>query len=375
MRIVHVAKFFPPCPGGIERFVADLSAAQAARGHAVTVVCFAHLDQDDAQLVESHGPHLTVIRVRTLVKFLFSPIAPDFFRVLQQALKRIDPDYLHIHVPNLALLPCLMTAYARHKPWVLHWHADVPRNARALGVRIGAWGYRLLEREALKRARLAIASSHAYVQSSEWLRELGARVRVIPLGLADEPPARAAAEPKHALFIGRFAYYKGLGTLIDALALAPDWRLTLVGDGPERARIAAQIERLGLSARVTLLGEVDDGEKRFGLSRAGVLVLPSIERTEAFGLVLLEAMRAGRAVIATTVDGSGMGEIVDDSVGWTVAPEDPAALAALLQSLTPDALAERGRAGRARFEARYRIARIAEALDAEVAGLGLAART
>jgi len=374
VHILHVAKYFPPCPGGIERFVADLSEAQVALGHTVTVVCFAHLEQNDAAETVLIGERLTVIRVRTLLRFAFAPIAPDFFRVLQQTLKRLEPDYLHIHLPNLALMPCLMTSYARDRPWLLHWHADVPSDARSLLVRFGALGYRFMESQALKRARRIIATSKAYADKSPYLKANQERVSVVPLGLSSAPLIRAAREPKHALFIGRFAYYKGLPTLIEALALAPDWRLTLIGDGPEYDAIKALIEARSLAGRVRLLGSVDDAEKELALARASVLCLSSIERTEAFGLVLLEAYRARRAVIASDVAGSGIAEVVvPGQTGWLVRPEDPAALAEALNAAAASDLDQLGLQARARFEQHYRIEQVALEIDQLVASLNFAA--
>ena len=364
MRILHVAKFFPPCPGGIERFVADLSLAQAVAGHQVTVVCFAHQNLSDATFTEQPHPRLTVIRVRTLLTLAFAPIAPDFFRALQQSCKTFDPDWLHIHLPNIALLPCLMTRYARNKPWLLHWHSDVPNNARSSVVRLGALGYRWMESQALKRARLIIATSNAYAASSVYLQAHAERVRVVPLGLGDGIKVTPVREARRALFIGRFAYYKGLNVLLDALALASDWRLILVGDGPERSALETQTVRLGLSARVSFLGVVDEAEKAFELARASVLCLPSIERTEAFGLVLLEAYRAGCPVLAAKVPGAGMIDVVDEGrSGWLVEADSAAALADGLARAADSDCNAMGAAARELFVQRYQIEHIAAQIE------------
>ena len=125
---------------------------------------------------------------------------------------------------------------------------------------------------------------------------------------------------------------KGLDVLLDAMAalamrgLSP--RLWVAGDGPERAALAAQSERLGLAARVDWLGQRDDvGDL---LAAADVFVLPS--RAEGLGVAALEAMAAGRPVVASRVGGLA-DAVVDGRTGLLVPPGDAIALGAALERL------------------------------------------
>jgi rhamnosyl/mannosyltransferase len=131
----------------------------------------------------------------------------------------------------------------------------------------------------------------------------------------------------HVLYVGRLTYYKGVRYLIEAAARVKDLRLDLVGDGDQAEELKALTATLGLEDRVTFHGSLPDHELASFMCECDCLCLPSIERTEAFGLVLLEAMFFGKAVVIADVSGSGMGWIVDNGVtGVKVKPRDAAAL-------------------------------------------------
>jgi glycosyltransferase involved in cell wall biosynthesis len=145
-----------------------------------------------------------------------------------------------------------------------------------------------------------------------------------------------AADEAVLLVLAALVQRKGLDVLLDALAalaarqLRP--RLWLAGDGPERAALAAQVRRLGLDAQVRFLGRRDDiGDL---LAAADVAVLPS--RREGLGNAALEAMAAGRAVVASAVGGLGEA-VVDGRTGLLVPPGDAPALAVALERVLRDA--------------------------------------
>lgn len=185
------------------------------------------------------------------------------------------------------------------------------------------------------------------------------RIRVIPGGV---DPALYAAVPQPPASVvgalGRLEREKGFDVLLEALALLPgEVRLVLGGAGFQRDALAAQAAALGLQDRVRMTGFVSDVPAFLG--EAGIFVLPS--RSEGLGLVLLEAMAAGRPVVASRV--GGIPEVVvDEETGLLVPPEDPRALAAALERLLADpALARRmGEAGRQRVAALFSARRMAE---------------
>lgn len=186
-----------------------------------------------------------------------------------------------------------------------------------------------------------------------------ARIRVIPGGV--DPADYAAVPPPVPGVVGalgRLEPEKGFDVLLDAVAqLPPEVRLVLGGSGLEQEALAAQVDALGLQHRVTLTGFVADVPAFLG--QTGIFVLPS--RSEGLGLVLLEAMAAGRPVVASRV--GGIPEVVlDGETGLLVPPEDPGALADAIRRLLEDpSLAQRlGEAGRRRVEAVFSAERMAE---------------
>lgn len=188
----------------------------------------------------------------------------------------------------------------------------------------------------------------------------------VDLDLWDAPPA-AAPEPPHFVFVGRLIALKGVDLLIEAFErLTMPAKLTIVGDGPERARLEECAARNSAAARIAFPGFLPQPEIRDILANATALVLPSLR--ECGGAVILEAFACRRPAIAT--DWGGPQDYVTPETGVLVAPESResfiAGLAAAMQRLAahPEEVRRMGEAARARVEAHFtwraKAARIAE---------------
>ena len=130
-------------------------------------------------------------------------------------------------------------------------------------------------------------------------------------------------------------YYKGLHVLLDA---AREWpgTMLIVGDGPLEPSLRAQAAALGVEDRVKFLGRVSHADLPAYYQACDVFVLPSIARTETFGVVQVEAMAAGLPVVSTRLP-TGVPWVNQDGVsGLVVAPEDAVALGAALRRLADD---------------------------------------
>lgn len=374
MRILHLGKFYPPHAGGIERFLAELAAAQTRAGHQVTALVHASPGVHRASSeIDVHG--VRVERVACHGQLVFAPISPGWPAALARLIDEVQPEVLHLHVPNVSAFWALLSPRARRLPWVLHWHADIPDDSRHLGLRLGYPFYRQFERALIRRADVVVATSQAYADASTPLRAHARRVAVVPLGNGKPPVAGAAptwpGSGVRLLAVGRLSYYKGFDVLLRALVDCPDASLLLVGSGDLDGQLRSQIAALGLHDRVHMAGGLDDAALEAAYEACDAFVLPSLDRAEAFGMVLLEAMRAGKPIIASDIPGSGVGTVAGPGNALRVPPGDAAALTAAIRQLAafPDMRARLGNEGRARWEHEYRITAVCEAMDAVYASL------
>jgi rhamnosyl/mannosyltransferase len=160
------------------------------------------------------------------------------------------------------------------------------------------------------------------------------------------------------LAIGRLTYYKGIEYLIRAAAENENIEVHLVGKGDREAKLKALTRELKLEKRVIFHGHLPNEQLATQFSACDCLCLPSIERTEAFGMVLLEAMYYGKATVICNVPGSGMGWVVDDGVnGMHVPPENSGALADSIRNLQQNRvkILRLGENGRQKFDRQFHI--------------------
>jgi rhamnosyl/mannosyltransferase len=379
LKVLHVGKFFSPFRGGVENYMRDAMVSlnhQGVRSFAVVHhhdLSFRSVDD----IIEVGYAPFHVIRAGTWFRFLYTPFSPMFPVLMRRLAKRYRPDLVHLHMPNPSAFWVLLMGRMRRIPWVVHWHADVVASTHDPRLRWFYHFYRPLEQAMLRRAAAVIVTSQAYLDFSEPLKRHRHKCHVVPLGLdpahrtADEAelpldPAYAADERFKVLAIGRLTYYKGFRYLIEAAGLVKkNIRIDIVGTGDQRASLQALVGRLGLDNQVTLRGHLNDAQLHDLLQSCDVVCLPSIERTEAFGMVLLEAMLHGKAILVSDVPGSGMGWIVEHGhTGLKVPPADSHGLAKALAWLRdhPDEVLDMGRQGRERFERDFAIDQSARGL-------------
>jgi len=342
LRVLQVGKFYPPHKGGMETYLRDLCERLGARVETEVVVANDGR-ADEEELVGG----VRVARAGTLLNLGAAPVCPGMARRIRES----DARLVHLHFPHpTGILSYLASGH--RGPLVVTYHSDIVRQ------KIMGRAFRPVLYRFLARASRIIATSPDYVESSPVLRDFIAKCRVIPLGIAaekfengddDEATLRVRAQhgPRIVLGVGRLIYYKGFEHLIRAMRTV-DSTLLIIGEGPLRADLERVRDSLGLGERVRFLGEVADAAPYF--RAADVFALPSVARSEAFGIVQLEAMAAGVPVVNTRL-ASGVPFVSPDGVtGLTVAPADPEALAAALNRLLGDdsLRARLGEAGRRR---------------------------
>jgi len=182
MRVLHIGKFFPPYPGGIERSCADLTSALVARGVATAMLAHAEPGSHRSRQFVADGVEITLAACHG--QLLYAPVSPAFPRLLARTIRAFKPDLLHIHMPNTSAFWALLSPAARRLPWIVHWHSDIPLNSLRSSLRLAYGVYRPWEQALLRRARAVIATSQPYVDASMALRPWRDKVRVVPLGIA-----------------------------------------------------------------------------------------------------------------------------------------------------------------------------------------------
>lgn len=375
MRVLHLGKFFPPVKGGMERFLEDLVLAQRKAG----IEAFALVHQARHQANKASDDPDWLRRVPVALNISFAPVAPGYLSALGRAIDDWQPDYLHLHLPNLSAMAVLASRKARRLPWVIHWQSDVVSSEHSVSLRILYPLYRPLERALLERSALVFSTSLPYLETSEPLQAFREKCAVVPLGLDFSRLDRAssstpdstpwAAGRYRLLSVGRLTYYKGFDTLITAVAQCPAVELRIVGDGGERASLQNLIDRLGAADRIFLEGELTDAECRVRYQTAQLFCLPSRERTEAFGLVLLEAMHYRLPIIASALHGSGVITLIRAQINGRLAPiDEPAAWRDAIEALrcAPEEAARLAENGARQAAVRHDIAAICEQLQRTV---------
>ena len=347
LSVLHVGKFYPPHKGGMEIHLKDL--CERLRHSVDTEVLVAGSSSRNSS--ESiNGVRVT--RAATLFDFNAAPVCPGMVRLIRQN----SADIIHMHFPNpTGILAYLAAGHSGRL--VVTYHSDIIRQ------KIMGRGFQPILDRFLGRASAIICTSPVYIDSSPVLSRFRERCRVIPLGITTErlkgvnedavAKIRARFGPRIVLGIGRLIYYKGFDYLIRAMKNV-DGHLLIIGDGPLRNVLAEEARRSGVAGRVTFLGEVENVVPY--LQAADVFALASIARSEAFGIVQLEAMACGKPVVNTRLQSGVPWVSIDGVTGITVPPADAGALAAALNRLLsdPSLRAQLGAAGRLRVEEEFR---------------------
>jgi glycosyltransferase involved in cell wall biosynthesis len=340
MRVLMALSYYAPHCSGLTNYARRLAEGLAERGHEITV------------LTTQHAPALprceqmrgvTVVRMPAVGRISRATLAPGFIPMALRLARAHDVINLHLPLAEAGLLAPLLRRITRREV-VATYHCDV----RLPGVR----GRRLLERSmawasmlAALEAHCLMATSRDYAEHSPVLRRFLAKVQVAyPLFDVLQPPSQEAQEELRAAlglgrgpligFLGRVAAEKGLDVLLRAapaiLQALPDATIAIAGEhtalpgGSIMDRLLPLAHAAG--ERVRFTGFLPDEQKAAFLAACDVLVLPSTNPTEAFGIVQLEAMLVGTPVVASALPGVREPVRVTGA-GLLATPGDPRSLA------------------------------------------------
>ena len=372
--VLHVYRtYFPDPQGGLQEAIRQIALATRARGVANTIFTLSPQPQPGLLL----RPEARVVRSRSWAAPASCDIGgPAAFAAFSRLAR--ESDVVHYLFP-WPFADLLHAAIRPSRPAVLTYVSDVVRQ-RWLGA-----AYAPLMWRTLRQMRVIVANSPAYAKTSPVLShpDIREKVRVIPLGIEESSYPkdgdeavfrRLGLEPDEPffLFIGVLRYYKGCNFLVQA-AKNLGVKVVIAGSGPEHASLHALAVESG-ARNVVFAGQVSEAEKVALLKRCRALVLPSHLRSEAYGMVLVEAAMFARPLISCEI-GTGTSFVnAHEETGFVVAAQQAEELKrAMLMLLADDELAARmGRAARARYELLFSgpaLGRAYAALFHEVAGM------
>lgn len=335
-------------PGGVQSHVLALSEELASRGDDVIVIGPARRSRGRIRHV---GGSVGLPFNDSVAPVALSPMV---LQRVKRALRDFQPDVVHVHEPAVPLVSTA-AVLASNAPVIATFHAWSDR-------RLAYTATRAVLKPVLHRldAMIAVSPAAAEYHSESLGLPLGG-FEVIPNGVnvsrfADARPFSTMQEQQNLLFVGRLEPRKGVTQLIRAFVIMktthPDLRLYIVGEGPEREAAQALVSG-PLRTDVVFLGRVGDDELPRFFRSCTVFVSPALSG-ESFGIVLIEAMAAGRPVVASNIP--GYRSVLRDGVnGRLVPPDDPAALARAVSALLDnphlsDALAVEGRSDVNQYE-------------------------
>jgi glycosyltransferase involved in cell wall biosynthesis len=366
LKVLQVNKHYsPPHVGGVEVVVRRLSEGLVRHAGASVRALVSNETRD---WVEETIGGVQVVRLPRQVNISSAPIAASMpFELHQMSRSSGSPDVVNLHSPYPWGEVSFLMARP-NVPSVVLYHSDIVRQRRLLAA------YRPFLERFLDAVDLIMVSSPNMLAHSPFLTPRTEKCRVIPFGLPNEyfkpPPAviaRAAQlRASHAgrtivLFVGRLVYYKGVDVLVRAMAQV-DADLVLVGSGPLEATVRELAGSQGVAARLTLLPPQNDAELLAWYRAADIFCLPSVARSEAFGLVQIEAHAAGTPVVSTDLPTGVPYANLDGVTGLIVPPGDTGALAGALRRLLDDAelRARLGAQAHARALSEFTVSRMVE---------------
>ncbi|MCS7144102.1 MAG: glycosyltransferase family 4 protein [Archaeoglobaceae archaeon] len=290
LKIAISTPYFPPHIGGVEDHVKNLSDNLRNIGYEIKVI-------------SSIGADINV----PCIKIPYSPIPITF--------PQIKADLYHSHVPSPFFARGLnKVAEKEGKPHVITYHNDVVVPSKVNGYSMPRFLGRSVEKindfmvtRLLEKVDMIIATTKSYAETSPILSKFMDKVKIVPNAVDPSefrPGVDAGEREPLVLYVGRLVAYKGVSTLIKAMAEIQkeiDAKLVVVGDGEDRKAFERLAEKLSVKAVFT--GRVPRKEVVEWMQKARVLVLPSYSRLEAFGIVLLEAMACSTPVIGANTPG------------------------------------------------------------------------
>lgn len=300
IKVLQVNKMYYPEIGGIEKVTQQVAEGLKDRTDMEVLVC----NRKGKSMSEDING-VKVVRASSFGIYFSMPVSISFIYFLRKMSKEKDVILFHMPFPLGDLAEVLSGYKGKVVVW---WHSDIVKQKHLLKL------YEPLMKKFLKRADTIIVATDGHVKYSNYLNEFKEKCVVIPYGVSDSLINDANryisknnryeenedAEVKF-LFVGRLVYYKGCDILLKAFSRLNCGHLIIAGDGVLKEKLYDMVKELKINDRVEFISNPDNKTVMELYKNCDVFVLPSIEKTEAFGLVQIEAMAYGKPVINTNL--------------------------------------------------------------------------
>ena len=329
MKVLNIVKYYYPSVGGMETYVRQLCSGMPEHGIEPSILTFNNIAR--IKTAWDRVDEIPVRRVACQLRLFSQPVSLSFGAEMKHLISETDLVHLHSPFPNAEMLYKYIS-----KPLVVTWCTD-PANTR--------WRklfplFRPSLISVLEMARKIVLIGPNLLEHSPTLQPYQQKCDVIPLAYShvkgSEPMSTGRKLNRTRptiLFFGKLRRYKGVEYLIRALQYIPEVLLRVVGNGEELSCLRKIASKLGVDSRVTFLVDVPNEHLPVEYKNANIFVLPSIDASEAFGIVQAEAMSYGLPVINTDLPSSVPSVSLNGVTGITVPHSDPVALAAAIKRL------------------------------------------
>lgn len=374
MRILQVLYYYEPYTSGLTIYAARLAREMTARNHTVQVICALHDSSLPKHEITPDGVDIT--RLKVLARFDRAVLLPSLIPTVLGRLDDIDVVHLHLPMAETAILVALLRL--RKKRVVVTHHADLVLNGSPL-TRLAATIAKVSSIVGGRLANAFVTNTAGRAKVSPVSRLMRRNLRVIPPPIIIDPVPRDARmafrnerEWGHVPvigFVGRFASEKGIEVLLQTIPLLrmrhPQAIIALAGPNTDPRTGKRRhgpwdvwLERYGYA--VDELGYLSDDDLARFYAAIDVLVLPSIDWTESFGMVQIEAMMHGTPVVASDLPGVNE-PITITQGGLLVNPGDANALAIAIAEVI--SVPERFRPNQQAIEQHYSLKSVADAWE------------
>jgi rhamnosyl/mannosyltransferase len=320
MKIIHIGKFYPPYHfGGIETLSKILHEELQIRG----------LDNDFLGYLPSKYKNDIVLDngiylCKTNIDIFSTQFSINFIKKWLEIKDQYEIIFISMPNPYSNLIVNIFSS--TKAKIVLWWHSDIVKQKMLL------FFYKPFMLSLIKKSIAVVAPTNTHIDQSDFAKYLIPRKKIIPFPhyMKVKQYPFTLKNNKYIIFsCGRLIYYKGFHVLIDSAEYLPDnCIIHIAGKGKLYDKLAKKIIKRNLQEKVFLLGHISDEQMEQELQNCFLFCLPSVQRSEMYALVQVDAFCHGKPVISTNIPRSGVSEVNQDSVtGYIVNTENPKAIA------------------------------------------------